>query len=101
MKIEISLTLSDNRTVDTIALIDCGAKGSNFIDEVFAYDNNLPRKKLPRGIPILNTDGSENIGGEIQEYVYTLVEVQGRSRRYPLLITSLGSETVILGYPWL
>jgi hypothetical protein len=42
MKIEISLTLSDNRIVDTIALIDCGAKGSNFIDEVFAYDNDLP-----------------------------------------------------------
>jgi hypothetical protein len=42
MKIKIFLTLSDNRIVDTIALIDCGAKGSNFINEVFTYNNNLP-----------------------------------------------------------
>jgi hypothetical protein len=92
MKIEILLKFPDNQKVDTIALIDCRAKGSNFIDEVFAYDNNLPRKKLPHGIPILNADGSENIGGKIQEYVYALVEVQGRSRRYPLLITALGTK---------
>jgi hypothetical protein len=29
---------------------------------------------------MLNTDRSENIGDEIQEYVYALEDVQGRSR---------------------
>jgi len=57
--------------------------------------------QLKKKIPVKNVDGTPNIGGAIQEYTDVCVEVQGKATRLQLLVTSLGNETVILGYPWL
>jgi predicted aspartyl protease len=100
MKIRIFVTY-DNRKVETPALIDCGAKGANYISRSFVNKCQIPLLKLSKPIPVLNVDGTENQDGAIQEYVDVLIEVKGRERRLSLLVTSLGRETVILGYPWL
>src|SRR3982074_331116 len=101
MKIPIQIMLTNNRKVETIALIDSGAKGASFIDRDFAAKQKIPLKRLTKDIPILNADGTENRGGDICEYVKVTLEVEKRSCGILLLATSLGRETVILGYPWL
>ena len=100
MKIQVVLTF-ENWKVETLALIDCGAKGASYIERSFVEREGIPLRKLLKPIPILNVDGTKNKGGSIREYVDVEVEVRGRTRRVPLLVTSLGQETVILGYPWL
>ena len=101
MKIQISLITIDNRKVETIALIDSGAKGANYISRSFAIRKKIPLKILKKSIPILNVDGTENEGGHIREYAQVEMKIQDQSCESRLLVTSLGQETVILGYPWL
>ena len=101
MKIGISIITSDNRRVETIALIDSGAKGASFISQNFAENSKIPLLSLSKKIPVLNVDGTENQGGSIREYAEVTLKVQGRTCNVCLLATSLGRETVILGFPWL
>src|SRR4029077_16591299 len=101
MKIPITIHLSDNWKVDENALIDCGAKGGNFVNSKFAERHSLPLKRLPIEILVLNADRSENKGGKIRRYLKTQIEVAKRTCDVVLLETSLGQEMVILGYPWL
>ena len=63
--------------------------------------NHIPSKPLDRPIPVRNVDGTENQAGDITTHVDVPVEIKGRIKRIPLLVTSLGQETVMLGYPWL
>ena len=92
MKIGISIITSDNRKVETIALIDSGAKGANFISRNFAERSKIPLLSLTKRIPVLNVDGTENQGGSIREYAEVTLKVQGRTCNVCLLITSLGRE---------
>ena len=100
MKIQTYLEFGKQK-VGTFALIDCGAKGASYVDHSFVTKHQIPRIRLKKTIPILNVDGTENQGGHIFNYVDVTIEVRGRKSKMPLLITSLGAETVILGYPWL
>ena len=100
MKLSISLYDND-RTVETLALIDSGAKGGNFIDQKFLNTHHIPYWWLKKGISVRNADGTSNQNGTIQKYVETTIEIEGRVCQTILLVTSLGQETVILGYPWL
>src|SRR4029077_7645613 len=97
MKIPITIRLSDNWKVNENALINCGAKGGNFINSKFAERHSLPLKKLPKEILIFNAHGSENKGGKIWRYLKTQIEVARQTCDVVLLETSLGQETVILG----
>ena len=101
MKIKISLTTTAGKKVETHALIDCGAKGVNFIDQHFARTHKIPLSPLKRRIPVNNIDGTENKNGDIHKYADVLMKTQGRAWKLQLLVTSLGHETVILGMPWL
>ena len=100
MKIKIFVTFQ-NQKVETQALIDCGAKGANYMSRSFVNKMKIPLLSLKKKIPVLNVDGTENQDGAIRDYVDVLVEVKGREWRLSFLVTSLGRETVILGYPWL
>ena len=77
MKIPITIHLSENEKVNVQALLDCGAKGGNFINSTFAEREQLPLKRLSKGIPVLNADGTENLGGKIQRFIKTKIEVSG------------------------
>jgi hypothetical protein len=57
--------------------------------------------KLTKPIPVLNVDGTKNMGGSICRYLKVVMEVQNKTCHLTLLETSLGQEMVILGYPWL
>ena len=99
-RISISF-LVGHQKVETKALIDSGAKGASFINSKFVQENQIPTKRLSRPIPIQNVDGTVNKAGEIERYLKVSMEVYGKTCEVTLLETSLGQETVILGYPWL
>lgn len=82
-------------------LIDSGAKGASYIDKRFTKKENIPLHKLRKATSILNVNGMLNQGGSIEKYAKVTVLVQGQTSSVPLLVMTLGQETVILGYPWL
>src|SRR6266542_1711854 len=97
----IPITLHMNgRKVETIALIDSGATGI-FIDRVFAKEHNLRICNLWKEIAVMNVDGTKNQDSSIREYVTANLEVKGRQKDTQFLVTALGTQKVILGYPWL
>ena len=54
--------------------------------------------KLP--IHIWNVDGTHNQGGAITHYTDLKVRTGEQKKTLRFLITNLGREEVILGYPW-
>lgn len=100
MEISISLFLGDGQVVETKALIDSGA-GGLFIDEKYAKHISAPMQPLLAPIPVFNVDGTPNKNGVINRYIQITVEIANRSRNLKFLVTALGKQRIILGYPWL
>ena len=48
-----------------------------------------------------NVDGTLNKTGTITSYVDLRVEIDGRIMDEQLLVTGLGNQRIILGFPWL
>ena len=48
-----------------------------------------------------NVDGTENKQGTIKTYVNLDLKINGRKTTTKLLVTGLGKERIILGFPWL
>ena len=48
-----------------------------------------------------NVDGTKNKQGTIKYYVNLNLEINGRKMTTELLVTGLGKERIILGFPWL
>ena len=94
------MNLSKNKTVETLALIDSGA-GGKFINREYAELLGLPTQKLNRPVTARNVDGTVNKAGTITSYVDLPLKVDGRTVTTQLLITELGSQRIILGFPWL
>src|SRR6266511_3278864 len=99
MHIPITLHMNGQK-VETIALVDSGATGI-FINRVFAKEHHLSICNLWKEIAVMNVDGMKNQDGSIREYVITNLEVKGRQKDTQFLVTVLGTQKVILGYPWL
>src|SRR6266545_4238323 len=99
MHLPVTLHMNGQK-VETIALIDSGAIGI-FIDLVFAKEHNLQICNLWTEIAVMNVDGMKNQDGSIREYVTANLEVKGRQKDTQFLVTALGTQKVILGYPWL
>jgi len=57
------------------------------------------KKKLLKGIEVYNVDGTLNLNGSITEQVETSLELNGRHMKEGFLVTALGTQRVILGYP--
>jgi len=88
------------RKVETIALVDSGAAGI-FIDRSFAEENKLEMAPISKRITVYNVDGTENQDGSIDKKVTADLDSKGRRSKIRFLVTVLGSQRVILGYPWL
>jgi len=86
--------------VETIALVDSGAAGI-FINRSFAEKNKLEMVPIPKRITVYNIDGTENQDGLIDKKVTADLDVKGCRMKTQLLMTALGSQRVILDYPWL
>src|SRR6266403_523677 len=99
MKIPVSFctqyTMADKRI-----LVDSRAT-DNFIHPKFVRRLHVGTQKLERSMKIWNIDRSTNRAGQLTEYVDLLVKTGKCEEKMRFLITDLGIEDVILGYPWL
>jgi len=89
-----------NRKVEVLALIDSGAAGI-FIDRQFITSKGIKGIPLSKDIKVFNVDGTENKNGSITEQVTAGLDIKGRIAKARFLVTALGTQKVILGYPWL
>ena len=99
MKIPVSFRTSRAMT-DKRILVDSGAT-DNFIDPRFITRLGLGTRELERPRKIWNIDGTNNQAGMLTKYVDLSVRTGKREETMRFLITSLGNEDLILGYPWL
>ena len=96
----IKTTLEGERNVETLALIDSGA-GGKFIDQNFAKKEGLKMKDLENPLTVYNVDGTLNKMGTIRKFVELPLIINGRKTMEWLLVTGLGKQRIILGFPWL
>ena len=101
-KLSIPIKMNDCKVenVETLGLIDSGA-GGKFIDQNFAKAVGFEILKLEKPLKAFNVDGTENKKGTITNYVELELEIHGRKSQEQLLMTGLGKERIILGFPWL
>ena len=85
---------------DKRILVDSGAM-DNFIDPHLITRLGLGTRSLERPHKIWNIDGTNNQAGMLTKYVDLSVRTGRREETMRFLITSLGNEDLIVGYPWL
>ena len=98
--IPVQLCNDTNQNVGTLALIDSGV-GGKFIDQNYAWKLGVKIQKLEQPLIARNVDGTENKKGEITSFVNLDLIINGRTKRTRLLVTGLGRQKIILGFPWL
>jgi hypothetical protein len=57
-------------------------------------------KKLKYPIEVFNVDGTPNKRGTITKYTWLELTINRQTQTHNLLVTGLGKQKVILGYPW-
>ena len=100
LSIPIWIEDTEERSVETLGLIDSGA-GGKFIDQKYAKRMGFKTHKLEKTLQVYNMDGTKNKQGMIKYYVNLNLEINGRKTTTELLVTGLGKERIILGFPWL
>ena len=85
---------------DKRILVDSGAT-DNFIDPRLITRLGLGTRSLERPRKIWNIDGTNNQAGMLTKYVDLSVRTGKQEEQMRFLVTSLGNEDLILGYPWL
>ena len=85
---------------DKRILVDSGAT-DNFIDPWLITRLGLGTRDLERPRKIWNINGTNNQAGMLTKYVNLSVRMGKREETMRFLVTSLGNEDLILGYPWL
>ena len=80
--------------------MDSGAT-DNFIHPRLIKRLALGTQKLERSRKIWNIDGTNNKAGRITEYVDLSMQTGQEQHKMRFLVTDLGHEDLILGYPWL
>ena len=81
-------------------LLNSGATGS-FIDWDFVHLKGINTRTLSCNILVFNIDGSPNEAGQISEVIDVLLCYKTHSKRMLLAVSSLGKQSLILGYNWL
>ena len=80
--------------------LDCGATGK-FIDQNYTQRQGLELEKLEEPIKVYNVDGTLNKRGTIKYFVDLIIQIHGRTCKERFLVTGLGKQKIILGFPWL
>jgi hypothetical protein len=99
MQIPVSIRASYNMA-DIKALVDSGAT-DNFIHPHFVKRMGLGQRELDKPKNIYNVDDTTNKSGQITHYLSLAVTMAGKTQEMRFLITDIGREDVLLGYPWL
>ena len=101
--LSISILIKDtkeNKNVETLGLIDSGA-GGKFINKNYIRNAGFKIQTLERPIIARNVDGTENKKGKITSFVDLELTINEKKMMTHLLITRLGKQRIILGFPWL
>ena len=99
MKVPISVRTSYNKA-DLRCLVDSGAT-DNFIHPRFVRQMKLGMRELARPKRLYNIDDTTNKAGNVTHYVDLKVEMSGQEKEMRFLVSDVGREDAILGYPWL
>jgi hypothetical protein len=99
MKVPVSFCTS-HAIADKKVLVDSGAT-DNFIHPKLLKQLGLGQRPLDQPKKIWNIDGTMNRAGKLTHYVDLDVRTGKRDKQMRFLITDLGNEDLILGYPWL
>jgi hypothetical protein len=79
--------------------LDSGAT-ENFIELKYAEWLQLPIKRLSQPRQLFNVDGTENRMGKLQFYTNLKVQTGTQHTVMRFFLTELGTNKMILGYPW-
>jgi len=85
---------------EEVTLIDSGTT-ENFIDQETIKKLKLGTKKLDEPVQLRNINGTYNQSGSVKNFIDLLVNCRGRKIMQQFYVTNLGSDKMILGYPWL
>src|SRR6266702_2486966 len=87
-------------TAEREVLIDSGAT-DNFISKNLLHRLKIGYLPVETPIKIWNVDGTHNQDGAISHFTDLQVRTGNETKTLRFLITNLGRDEVILGYPWL
>ena len=85
---------------DKKALVDSGAT-DNFIHPAFVKRLGLAMTPLDKPKRIYNIDNTSNKAGSITHSLKLKVTTKGVDKIMRFLVTDIGNEDILLGYPWL
>ena len=85
---------------DKKALVDSGAT-DNFIHPAFTKRLGLTMTPLEKPKKIYNIDNTSNKSGSITHSLKLKVTTKGIDKVMRFLVTDIGNEDILLGYPWL
>jgi hypothetical protein len=85
---------------DRKALVDSGAT-DNFMHPAFTKKMGLGLRELPNPRKIFNIGNTTNKSGMITHYLDLDICTNGIHKEMQFLVTDIGHEEVLLGYPWL
>jgi hypothetical protein len=95
-----TLLQTSHSTAERQVLVDSGAT-DNFISERLLKRMKIGELHLQKPRTIWNIDGTHNKAGSIKDFVDLQVQVGPKTEEMKFLITDLGEDEVVLGYPWL
>jgi hypothetical protein len=99
MRVPVSIRTS-YFMADKKALVDSGAT-DNFMHPAFAKRMGLGLQTLPNPKKIFNIDNTSNKSGMITHFLDLNVQANGTTKEMRFLVTDIGHEEILLGYPWL
>jgi hypothetical protein len=99
MKVPISVRTSYSKA-DLRCLVDSGAT-DNFIHPRFLRRMGLGTRKLTNPKRLYNVDDTTNRAGQVTDYVDLDVRTNNIHKEMRFLVSDIGREDAILGYPWL
>src|SRR5258705_1471349 len=100
LNLPLHLKLDQNRDITTKALIDSGAM-ANFIHHRMVRKYGLQCTTLRTPITVRNADNTYNRIGKITHKVVTKMMVDNQTQTVHFLVSHIGEDDFILGYPWL
>ena len=99
MKVPITIKMSYN-TAKVPSLVDSGAT-DNFIHPRTVRQLRLGMSLLDKPKKLFNVDDTQNKAGSVTRYVNLSVTTNQKERQMRFLVSDIGRESLILGYPWL
>ena len=99
MKVPITIKTSYN-TAKVPSLVDSGAT-DNFIHPRTVQQLHLGTSSLDKLKKLFNVDNTQNKAGSVTQYVDLSVTTNQKERQMRFLVSDIGRENLILGYPWL